>query len=103
MMAENVSLQDVENALGGVMHPAINSSLLDLGIARDIEFDGSEATLTLALPALNIPAGITNYMIDSLTETLEEIGVGIKINIREMNDEERQNFFSMEQENWKGL
>jgi metal-sulfur cluster biosynthetic enzyme len=102
-MAENISLQDVQNALERVMHPAINSSLVALGIARDIEFDGSEATLTLALPALNIPAGITNYMIDSLAEALEEIGIGLKINTREMDDEERQRFLSMEQENWKGL
>ncbi len=102
-MAENVSLQDVENAARKVIHPAINSTLLDLGIVKDIEFDGSDASLTLALPALNIPPPITNYMIDSLTEALQEIGVGINVNIREMNDEERQNFFSMEQENWKGL
>ena len=102
-MAENVSLQDVEDAVGKVIHPAINSTLLDLGIVKDIEFDGSDASLTLALPALNIPPSITNYMIDSLTGALQEIGVGIDVNIREMDDEERQKFFSMEQENWKGL
>ena len=102
-MAENVSLKDVENTVGTVMHPAINSSLLDLGIVRDIEFDGRNASLTLALPALNIPPVITNYMIDSLTEALQGIGVGINVNTREMDDEERQRFFSMEQQNWKGL
>jgi metal-sulfur cluster biosynthetic enzyme len=102
-MAENVSLQDVQDAVGKVMHPAINSSLLALGIVRDIDFDGSEASLTLALPAPNIPASITNYMIDSLAEALQQIGVGINVNTREMDDDERQRFFSMEQENWKGL
>ena len=102
-MAENVSLQDVQDAVGKVMHPAINSSLVALGIVRDIDFDGSEASLTLALPALNIPASITNYMIDSLAEALREIGVGINVNTREMDDEERNKFLSMEQENWKGL
>jgi metal-sulfur cluster biosynthetic enzyme len=102
-MAENVSLQDVEDAVGKVMHPAINSSLLALGIVKDIDFDGNDASLTLALPALNIPPAITNYMIDSLTEALQEIGVGVNVSTREMDDEERQRFFSMEQQNWKGL
>ncbi len=102
-MGGNVSLEDVQEAVGKVMHPAINSTLLDLGIVKDIDFDGINASLTLALPALNIPPAITNYMIDSLTEALQEIGVGINVNTREMDDEERQRFFSLEQQNWKGL
>jgi len=102
-MAENVTLQDVQDAAGKVKHPAINSTLVELGIATDIRLEGSSAKITLALPALNIPAGIINYFVETLTDAMDEIGVSLEIDKREMNDSERQRFFSLEQANWKGL
>ena len=102
-MAENISLQDVKDAAAKVRHPAINSTLVELGIVNDIRLDGTHAKITLALPALNIPPAITKYFIDNLTGALGAIGVSLAVDQRVMDEEERQRFFSMEQANWKGL
>jgi ATP-binding protein involved in chromosome partitioning len=102
-MAENVSLQDVKNAIKNVMHPAINCSLVDLGIVKDVTLDGKSARITLVLPALGIPSAIINYFKTNLSNALQNIGVSLDTDIREMDDEEKQKFFSLEQEKWKGL
>jgi metal-sulfur cluster biosynthetic enzyme len=102
-MAENVSLQNVEDAVKNVMHPAINCSLVDLGIVKDVTLDGNSARMTLVLPALGIPPAIINYFKTNLSNALQNIGVSLDTDIREMDHVEKQKFFSMEQANWKGL
>jgi metal-sulfur cluster biosynthetic enzyme len=103
LMAENVTLQDVKEAAGKVKHPAINSTLVDLGIATDIRLEGSTAKITIALPFMAIPDAIKNYFRQTLTAAVGEKGVSLEIETREMNDVERQRFLSLEQANWKGL
>ncbi len=102
-MEENVSLQDVKDAVGKVMHPAIKCTLVELGIATDISLDGNQAIITLALPALGIPPAIINYFTTNLTEALAPTGLSVKFDKREMSSEEKQRFFSLEHANWKGL
>jgi len=102
-MAINSSLQDVQEAIGKVTHPAISRTLADLGMIKDVRLHGSEARLTLALPILNIPAPIKDYLLNSLREAVAALGVQLEVEIAEMNEEERQAFLAMEQESWKGL
>ena len=102
-MASDVSLQDVQQAIGKVMHPAISRSLVELGMVKDVVVDGNEVRLTLAIPVLNIPVAIRDYFIKSLKEAVAILGAPIKVEIAEMNEEERQAFLAMEQESWKGL
>jgi len=102
-MATNVSLQEVQEAIGKVTHPAISRTLVDLGMIKDVGLHGSEARLTLVLPILNIPASVKDYLVNSLREAVAALGVQLEVEITEMNDKERQAFLAMEQESWKGL
>jgi ATP-binding protein involved in chromosome partitioning len=99
----NVSEEDVHRAIAQVMHPAISRSLVDLGMAKDISMEHGKVTLTLALPFLDIPATIKDYLVDSLRNVVTDLGAEIEIQITEMNQEEREAFLAMEQESWKDL
>jgi len=102
-MATNVSLQDVQQAIGKVTHPAISRTLVDLGMIKDVGLRGSEVRLKLVLPILNIPAPVKNYLVNSLREAVAALSVRLEVEIAQMNDEERQVFLAMEQESWKDL
>jgi metal-sulfur cluster biosynthetic enzyme len=102
-MVTNISLQDVQEAIGKVTHPAISRTLVDLGMIKDVSLHGSEARLTLLLPILNIPAPVKDYLVNNLREAVAALGVQLEVEIAEMNEEERQAFLAMEQESWKGL
>jgi len=102
-MATNTSLQDVQEAIGKVTHPAISRTLVDLGMIRDVGLRGSKVKLKLVLPILNIPAPVKDYLVNSLREVVAALGVRLEVEIAQMNEEERQAFLAMEQESWKGL
>lgn len=102
-MVTNISLQDAQEAIGKVTHPAINRTLVGLGMIKDVGLHGNEARLTLLLPILNIPAPVKDYLINSLREVVAALGVQLEVEVAEMNEEERQAFLAMEQESWKGL
>jgi ATP-binding protein involved in chromosome partitioning len=103
MMAKNISEEDVNQAIGQVMHPEISRSLVELGMVKDIALRDDEVSLVLVLPFLGIPASIKDYLVNSLRQALVELGAKAEIKIAEMNQEERLAFLSMEQEGWKGL
>ena len=102
-IATNVSLQDVQEAIGKVTHPAISRTLVDLGMIKDVGLRGSEVRLKLVLPILNIPAPVKDYLVNSLREAVAALSARLEVEIAQMNDEERQVFLAMEQESWKGL
>jgi metal-sulfur cluster biosynthetic enzyme len=102
-MVKNISLQDVQEAIGKVTHPAISRTLVDLGMIKDVGLHGSEARLTLVLPILSIPEPVKDYLVNSLREEVAALGVQLEVEITQMNEEERQAFLAMEQESWKGL
>jgi len=99
----NISKEDVQRAVGQVMHPAISRSLVDLGMAKDITLEHGKVTLTLAPPFLDIPVSIKDYLVNSLRKVVTDLGAEIEIQITGMSQEERQAFLAMEQESWKGL
>jgi metal-sulfur cluster biosynthetic enzyme len=104
-MIENVTENSVYLAIQQVEHPAIASSLVDLGMIRDIVYSSEDKTvsLTLVLPVLDIPQNIRDYMIHSLYQALKSIDTELtKVNQAKMTAEERQVFLTLEQQNWKG-
>ena len=103
MVANNISLGDVQQEVAQVMHPAINRSLVDLGMVKDVALKDDVVTLTLVLPDLNIPASVKDHLINSLRTAVAKLGPEVEVEITKMNEEERYNFLAMEQENWKGL
>jgi len=102
-MVKNISEEEVHQAIGQVMHPEISRTLVDLGMVKDIAVKNDEASLTLVLPLLGIPASIKDYLVDSLRQAVVKLGAKVELRIAEMNQEERMAFLAMEQENWKGL
>jgi len=101
IMENNPSIKDVTQAIANVMHPAIDRSLMDLGMIRDIALTGTTASLTLLIPFPGIP--ILSFLEKSLKESVKPMGIDLKIKIENMNQEEIQNFLTMEKEAWKGL
>lgn len=102
-MASNISEEDVHQAIGQVMHPEINRTLVELGMVKDIALKNDEVTLTLVLPFLGIPISVKDYLENSLRQAVTKFGATVEIRIAEMNQEERLAFLAMEQESWKGL
>ena len=102
-MVTNISLQNVQEAIGKVTHPAISRTLVDLGMIKEVALHGSEARLTMVLPVLTIPEPIKDYLVNSLREVVAVLGVQLEVEVAEMNEGERQAFLAMEQESWKGL
>jgi ATP-binding protein involved in chromosome partitioning len=102
-VTENISEEEVHRAVGQVTHPAINRTLVELGMVKDITLEHGKVALTLALPILGIPASVKDDLVNSLREAVVSLGAEAEVKIAEMNQEERQAFLAMEWESWKGL
>jgi len=103
-MTNTNNSQNIIDALEKVEHPSIAATLLDLGMLRDVEVtsDG-KATLTIILPFPGIPENVRDYMINSLKAAAKSAGGELnKVEIAVMNEAERQNFLTKEQQNWRG-
>lgn len=98
-MPENLSEKEIRKELSRVKHPAIDRSLVELGIVKNITFQGNQVEVTMALPFPNIP--ILDDLVDSLREPVEKIGGEFRVELTVMNEEERYAFLVMEKESWK--
>ncbi|MCD6472027.1 DUF59 domain-containing protein [Candidatus Aerophobetes bacterium] len=99
-MVKNISEEEIRKAMAQVKHPAINRTLIDLGIIKDETIKGSKVTITIALPSLDIP--IKDYLIRSVREPIEKLNARVEVKLIAMNQEELRKFLIMEQESWKG-
>jgi len=98
-MNEAVSEKKVNEVLTKIIHPEINYSLVDLGMIKGVVVKDNVVTLTLKFPFLEIP--IKDLLINTIEEELKKINVDVKINIAQMNEEERAKFMKMAQEGWR--
>jgi len=99
-MAKNISEKDILNLLDKVKHPAINCTLRELGIIKDISIKDNKVLITMALPFPNIP--IIDQLVSSIKEPIEKLGVEVEVKQTVMNQEELQVFLKMEEEGWTG-
>ncbi|NOZ87208.1 MAG: DUF59 domain-containing protein [Deltaproteobacteria bacterium] len=94
--------EKIQNAIEAVEHPEITLSLVDLGMVRDIQVKDSHATMALVVPFMGIPEVVKQYMVNSLTQAVQEAGGEVDdIRIEVMTDAERMKFFQMEQSHWR--
>ena len=100
-MAKNISEQEVRQVLSEVKHPAIDRTLIELGILKDITIRNDKVLLTLAFPFPEIP--IKDHLINSVQESTKKVGAKVEVKTVTMNEEERQTFLAMEENNWKGF
>jgi len=99
-MVENISEENVRKAMSQVKHPAIDRTLIDLGMVKDITIEGNKVTVTLAVPFPGIP--IKDLLINSVGEPIEKLGAKVEVKLTIMNQQELQAFLAMEHESWKG-
>ncbi len=99
-MDKKILKEDILNTLAQVKHPAIDSSLVKLGIVKDISVNEKKVTITMAFPFPNIP--IKDYLIDSVKNPIEKLGAEVEVKITTMSQEELENFLNLEQQHWKG-
>jgi metal-sulfur cluster biosynthetic enzyme len=92
--------QDILNELEKVEHPAINYSLIKLGILTDVELINNTVSVVFAFPFPNIPVG--DMLINSIAQPVISLGLGLDYKIRIMNEEEKARFLELEIEAWKG-
>jgi ATP-binding protein involved in chromosome partitioning len=93
--------EDVLKVISEVKHPAIDFSLVELGIIQDhIEVLDSTVKLVFAFPFPNIP--IADALINSIAMPLKSIGYNLTYQIVVMTEEEKMKFMRMEAEAWRG-
>jgi len=92
--------EEVLTIIANVKHPAINYSLVDLGMVRDIEINDNSVKLIFVFPFPNIP--IAEALINLIAMPLKDIGYTLEYGIVVMNEEEKAKFMKMETEAWKG-
>ena len=99
-MAKNISEEDFRKAVAEVRHPAIDCTLIELGIVKDVKVKGDKVAVTIAFPAPNIP--IRDVIVNSVRELIGKLGAECELKETIMNPEEREAFLDKEQKNWKG-
>lgn len=92
--------QDVLNELEKVEHPAINYSLIKLGIVNDVELNDNKVSVVFAFPFPNIP--IADTLVNSIARPIKSMGLDFDYKIRIMTEEEKRRFLQLEAEAWKG-
>jgi len=105
-MIKNFSEEDVHKTLTAIMHPVIECNIVDLGLIKYVVLEGRQATITIAFPFIGVPVKelpIRGEIIRSVTETIKNLGLNVKIKIIEMNAEEFENFLAKERETWKSI
>ena len=99
-MTNNISKEEIHQAVAKVRHPEIDRTLVELGMIKDIALEDDKVILSMALPFLGIP--IRDYLVHSVEEVVVKLGVEIEVKLTEMNKEERDAFMAMAQEGWIG-
>ena len=96
-----LNINKIKQTLKNVKHPAIEETLFNLGILKNIELKGNKLTITLAFPFANIP--IKDFLIEKIKEPLSKLGLDdINIKTTVMDKNELQKFLILEQKHWKG-
>ncbi|MFQ3294079.1 MAG: ATP-binding protein involved in chromosome partitioning [Halobacteriales archaeon] len=102
-MDDEVTVETVEDAIADVTHPEVDATLVDLGMIDDVEVEGDEATIEVAIPMAGIPDAIKQLLARRLAEPVNDAGAELRVQFVVMDEETRERFFRMEEENWSGL
>ncbi len=85
-----VTEADVRKALEGVMDPELHKSLIELGMIREVQIEGSQVSITLALTTLGCP--LREQIVDEVKSTVVALeGVDeVAVDLTEMTDDEKR-------------
>ena len=94
------SEENIQNMVAQVKHPAINDSLVNLGIVKNVSVEDGKVKLLFAFPFAGIPIG--DQLIKSVTDVLAQQDIDTETEVVVMTQEERNRFLALEQQNWTG-
>ncbi len=92
--------EEVLELIAGIMHPAINYSLVDLGIVRDLEINENSVEVIFAFPFSGIP--IADALVNSISKPIIAEGIKFLYKIELMTNDEKDKFMQMEVDGWVG-
>jgi len=92
--------EEVIEIISDVKHPAIDYSLIDLGIVKNIRVENDKVKITFSLPFPQIP--IKDMLVNSIDQTLQSSGINADYDFTLMDEKEKAEFLRMETEAWKG-
>jgi len=95
-----MDLFEVIKTIESVQHPAIATSLVNLGILGDIDFEDNKVKAVFAFPFADIP--IKYQLIESVKKPLEKMGLEFEYEERVMSEDERNRFLELEKKYWRG-
>ena len=101
-MEKQYTREEILERMKTVEHPEISKSLIELGMIMDVGVEQNKVNVAIALPMLNIPDIVRDAIVSSIAGPLHEMGLEIKPIYFEMSSEDRQKFFTVAKENWKG-
>ena len=94
---------DLLELLAQIPHPAIDYSLVKLGILTDITFEQEKVNAVFAFPFPIEKIPIADRIIQSVVITLENFNCSFAYKTRVMGEAEKENFLKLEHEAWRGL
>ena len=94
-----IDLNEVYKLVKDVGHPAIDHTLFDLGIIKEVDVEENIVSVVFAFPFPNIP--IEDQLVGSVAAPLVEKGMDFKYRVDLMSEEEKSKFLKMETEAWK--
>ena len=95
------TIVNVITEISKVKHPAIDYSLVKLGIVKDVDLNDDTVILTFVFPFPNIP--IADQLISSIEKPINDMGLKMEYIVRVMTEEEKARFLQLEAEAWKGM
>jgi len=96
----SMTKEDAVRVVESVKHPAIDLSLVELGMIRNINVEKDTVIMEFVFPFPNIP--VKEMLFASVRTPLENMGFPVSFTEALMTQEEVQRFLSLEAANWKG-
>ena len=98
---EKKNKEDIIEEINKIKHPAIDLSLKELGILKNVSLKEDTFFITLAFPFANIP--IADELINSVCKPVKEMEFKCSVETTIMNEQEKQDFLRKEGAAWTGL
>jgi len=96
-----IKIEKIREELKKIKHPAIDLSLIELGLVQKIGIKDKVVSVLFKFPFPNIP--IADKLISSISNSVEKLGYTLSHNIETMTEQEKQTFLALEGQNWKGM
>ncbi len=98
---ETFKNEQLTDTISVIKHPAIDLSLQELGIVKEVKIEENKVTVIFAFPFPDIPIG--DQLINSIGNPVKNLGYNFDSKIVIMTEAEKQKFLELEASAWKGL